>query len=214
MGLAILIISGLLLAQSNNNHVAWLHGRVLDMHGAAIPGISLSVSALGKEFTAISDIEGRFSYELPAGSYSLVATGASILPYRRAILTLPVEQHKYVVIRPIFQAPSDQEGISDPEIKYKVQSLPNGAEAMIRFDSSTIERDKIVFRGRHLMLTSGFMAVYGRELSCSNPIRVCTATDIVSAEVENEQMEGESVVVDLIDRRLVLTRSPTVMRSF
>lgn len=208
------IISGLLLAHAAPNQMAWLHGKGLDMHGAAIPGVRLSVSSAGQEFTFVSDTEGRFNCNLPTGIYTVVATGANILPYRRATLNLQAAQHKYVVIRPVFHAPSDQESIRDPEIRYRALGLANGEEAIIRYSASTKQADTIVFHGNDLMLTLGYMAIYARELSCSTPVRLCTARGGVMAEIENEQMQGESVTVDLVGRTIVLTRNPRVTKHF
>src|SRR5437870_3877612 len=106
MTLLSVFFPGLLFAQLSTNQAGWLHAQVLDIHGAVIPGIGVSVSSpLGPVLTSMSDTEGKVKFSLQAGVYTLVATGNNILPYRRASVTVPAGQARSVIIRPVFHGP-------------------------------------------------------------------------------------------------------------
>ena len=64
------------------------------------------------------------------------------------------------------------------------------------------------------MLTIHALAIYTDEMTCTNPIRTCTAKGSVVAELGEEQIEGRSVELDLSSRRLVLTRNAEVVKTF
>jgi hypothetical protein len=64
------------------------------------------------------------------------------------------------------------------------------------------------------MLSVGTLAVYAKEITCAEPIKICTARTDVSVEIGNEQLTGIAVEVDLGNGKLVLTRDPIVTRRF
>ena len=213
MTFQIVILFALSLAQANNQ-VGWLHGRVIDKQGAVIPGMRVSAISGTQRFDATSDAEGRYNFQLPVDLYRISATGNNILPYSRALLRVSAAKHQYVMIRPVFRAPSDQEGIKDTDLKYKKISLQDGSEVHIQFEAANTKANQTHFTGKDLMISVNSVTLYGDDLICSNPINLCTLTGTAMAEIENERIEGISITLDFIKRQISVVREPKLLKTF
>lgn len=91
--LALLLLSQSIWCQSDPS-THRIAGEVKTSDGAVIPGLSLSVEKDGKPLErngygvgAFSDINGRFTFELPAGNYKITAVG---IPENRFRLFLTI----------------------------------------------------------------------------------------------------------------------------
>jgi hypothetical protein len=197
----------------------FIHGTVTDIHGYVIPEARVEVSSPDHECRTASNAEGRFNCELPPGVYDIIATGRSFLQYRRASVTLQAKAHVFLKLRTvpaplaIFSVPPATQAPSGPKIDYRTQKV-GSADVLVRYGSLTENGGQITFRGPYLMLTMDTLAVYADELSCSDPIRTCTAKGSVIAELGQEQLDGAALDLDLSSRKLVLTRDANVVRTF
>lgn len=202
------------LVQASMHGAAWLHGAVLDMRGAAIPGIQIRVLSGNREACVTrSDADGKFTCEMAPGRYRITAYGVNILPYRRSSVTMDPEVHRWVVVRPVFVAPSDTNA-RDPALQYVEDQLTPVHDVLVRFDSSAQDSDRTIYSGEHLMLSFDTLTVYSRQISCSQPIRLCSAAGDVIVEIGNEQLTGTSAEIDFTTRRLTVTRQPTITKGF
>jgi hypothetical protein len=191
----------------------YIHATVVDPSGAAWGGIGVEVLSPNLTCTTKSDGLGKFTCSLPPGVYRLQTTDANLMPYRRAPLTVLANDHLFVTIRPVIRgAPA---GLPDPRLNYEVVQV-SGGEAVIQYSStvSTGLEPRRVFRGPNLLLSMETLAVSAVELVCPTPILRCQARGSVVAEIGGERLEGVSVDVDLVQRKMVLSRDASVERRF
>lgn len=152
---SLLICGALPQATMESSRAAWLHGTILaPQQDAVIPGISVDVSAPSGEHVCEtrSNAEGKFSCQLPPGVYFVSTRRGNFLPYHRAAIRLNAGDGKHLIVRPVPGAPSDQETIPEPKLKYEVRSVL-GTEVAVQFEKSVWRADSVTFRGEHLMLT-------------------------------------------------------------
>ena len=161
----ILIGTGIAQAQ-----VGFLHGTVRNGSGGIVPSTHVEVASATARCAATSDSQGRFNCELPEGVYLLKAVGVNHIEYRRAPIRVLPSKHKFIVIQPVWVAPSDQDLIKDPVLRY--ESLPTDASmsVLVQFESKQSEIGAEVFRGEHLMLSYDDLTVYAKEIRCLNPV--------------------------------------------
>jgi len=210
--LAILLhatVATVALAQSG-----FLHGTVVGLNGAIVPGVDIKVISSDGACDVTSNAAGKFNCQLPPGFYTLRAKQFNIVPYQRATIRIFPGSHKYIFLRPVWVAPSDQPLIKNPELRYRSQALADNMEVMAQFASEEVLGSGYVFRGEHSALTFDDVAVYSEEITCSKPIRTCSAMGAVTVEVGSEQIEGLSVEINFSTRTVVVTRNPKLIREF
>jgi hypothetical protein len=193
---------------------ALVSGVVLDPHDAVIPGIRVQLGAQMCD-SPVANV-GHFICRVPEGVYTLTAESLAILPYRRAQLRLRGGEHRYIVVRPVFRAPSDGSE-PDPDVKYVTAKIPGPAgerEVLIRCMRSTKPGGERVFEGPDLMLTIGELSFYADRLKCSRDLRKCVGSRNIRIEQGEERLEGAEVKVDLAAGAFVLRREAEVMRRF
>jgi hypothetical protein len=205
-----IVVTMTLVAQSQSG---FLHGTVMDSSGAVVPDVRIEVTSSEGRCEVKSNAEGKFNCQLQAGVYALKASHFNIVPYRRAAIRILPSERKYIVIRPVWVAPSDQNAIRDPELSYESQQIDD-MNVLLQFESERSSDDKRVIGGKHTMLTFDDVAVYAGEITCSKPIRRCAAIGGVTVQVGKEQLDGVGVELDFSTRILVVTRDPKVVRTF
>lgn len=208
---------------SAQERLGFIHGTVVDPSDAVIVGARVEVSSGEQKCETTSNAEGKFNCQLPPGRYRIIATDPRFFPYRRATVNLEVLAHASLKLRTV---PGPTRGISVPHsgddilgdatspVSYQEQAIQGNADVVVRYHGSEEKEGKIIFRGPYLMLTVDTLAVYADEMTCSNPIRSCTARGSVIAEVGAERLEGTVLDLDLSTRKFVLTRDANVVRAF
>jgi len=200
----------------------FVHGMVLDPAGAVFVGIEIEVASRDHACKTTSNQQGKFNCQLPPGRYNVSATGRRLMPYRRATVNVEPSSHVFLKLRPVLRAaplhildvgPNKLNLPPDPTIGYEEQAVGNG-DVLVQYTSSTKKDGQIIFRRPHLTLTIDALAVYADEITCSNPIRACTARGALIADLGEEQLEGTMLEIDVSSRKFVLTRDPNVARTF
>ena len=190
--------------------IGWVHGRCLDSHGSVIPGIHVTFASRTHRREMISDAEGRVNCAVPPGQYSVIANAPNILPYQRAPIQIERGVHKYVIVRPIFVAPTDQSAVQNAAVHYQSFTFPGSGAGMIRFDTVSERGRSRTFRGEHLMLSFDQLSVFAREFDCSADFETCQGTGEVEVFLGRKELFGTGVRLALSNRTLVLTRDATV----
>jgi hypothetical protein len=202
-----------------------LHGLVLDPAGAVFVGIDVAVTSQEQSCRAKTGAHGEFNCALAPGRYNVVVSAGFLVPYRRAMVEVRPSSHVFLKLRPVLGSaphvlsvpPVDPEELRrrfpDPQINYEEQEVA-GADVIFQYASSVRRESQIRFSGPHLSLTADALSFYADELSCSDPIKICTGTGSVRVDAGEEQLEGTSVVIDLSARRFELSRDPVVTRTY
>jgi hypothetical protein len=183
-----------MLAQERQGVV---RGIVLDPHDAVVVGARVEVIAGEHRCATASNGRGEFRCELPPGKYSILASDFSIRPYRRATFNLEVSKEVFVKLRTVpgsaIALTVGPDGVRDVlldpvgPVRYE-ESAIDGFDVLVRYGASESQDSVITFHGPYLMLSTGALAVYADHISCSEPIRTCTATGSVRAELGIEEL--------------------------
>jgi hypothetical protein len=200
----------------------FVHGTVLDPAGAIFVGIEVEVKSRDHACMTTSNQEGKFNSQLPPGRYNVAVTAQGLMPYRRATVNVGPSSHVFLKLRPVLRTapisiltvgPDKPNLPPDPKIGYQEQAVGNG-DVLVQYTSSSMKDGRIIFRGPHLALTIDELAVYADEMTCSNPIRTCTASGAVIVDLNAEELEGTILEIDVWSRKFVLTRELKVSRTF
>jgi carboxypeptidase family protein len=192
----------------------FIHGTLLDPAGAVFVGVGVEVSSQEHACKTTSNVEGKFNCQLPPGGYNVSATAQGLMPYRRATVNLKPSAHVFLKLRPVLRRALPSVELPDPQIGYEEQLVSGSAEVLVRYHAVEKREGQITFHGPYLMLTIDALAIYADEMTCTNPILTCTAKGSVIAELGEEQIEGTTVELDLLSRKLVLTRNAEVVKTF
>ena len=94
---AILMIAiGQVCSAQSNTH---LKGRIADISGGAIANAKIVADNLSGKFEAMTNENGEFAFELPAGRYQISTVKMpGFAPYKEAELILNPDQSKYLTI--------------------------------------------------------------------------------------------------------------------
>jgi hypothetical protein len=200
------LIGGHLTAKAYES--ATLSGIVLDSNDSRIPGIMITVRSAQHDFHSLSNNEGAFNFNFPAGVYQVEATSNNTLPYKRAPIEFRRGAYINLILRPTFRAPSDQALIHDPV----VHSREINRLVLLQYskESDGAHGPKL-FWGPDLMLTLGASAVYADRLACSNDWSHCCAAGRVKVEQQLDVSHGEYALVDTVQRGVrLVTDKPTL----
>jgi len=201
----------------------FIHGTIVDPFGAVIVDARVEVASAEHKCETKSNVEGKFNCQLPPGRYRVTAIDPRFFSYRRATVILEASVHTFITVRTV---PGPTRGASVPESKddivgdraspvdYLEQAVNGDSDVAVRYHGAEMREERIIFRGPYLMLTMDAFAIYSDEMTCSNPIRTCTAKGSVIAEIGQERLEGATVDVDLLTRKLVLGPDARVVRAF
>jgi hypothetical protein len=222
MGLAAAfsILANRLPAQERSG---FIHGTVVGQSGAVIADARVEVASAEHKCETKSNPEGKFNCQLPPGRYRVTAVGYGFFPYRRATVNLEAPVHTFVTLRTVpgpargtavLESRDDIVGDRTSPVEYWEQVVNGDTDVVVRYHGAEMKEDRIAFRGPYLMLTMGTLAIYADEITCSNPIRTCTAKGSVMAEIGQERLEGATVDLDLPTRKLVLARDAVVVKAF
>lgn len=201
-----------------------LHGVIEDMNGARIPDGSVRIYS--KEITVSVKVsaQGDFDVNLPSGLYSLSMEENNILPYRRGPFLLQAEQNASIIIRPVFKAPSDQNSIPSPILKY-LAGKPNhrGLNVLVQYEWEKQQGATIILGGKNTALTYNYLTVYANALRCNANLQSCTSSSVATVDLEADHFKAESVQIDLSSetvylqdstkRKLKISKSVTGLRN-
>ena len=184
------------------------------------------LAAAGMKFTErellYPDSRGNFKCDLPPGRYDITATNYNFFPYRRAAVNL-VEGRDITIkihtvpgpLRGLEVGPSQSEIFkSVSPIRYEEEKLPDGSEVVVQYHEMQERDGRVSFRGPYAALTVGGLSLYGEDLSCSTPIRTCTASGSVLVELEETELRGQSAELDLAGRTIRMGEEPEVVHRF
>ncbi len=190
-----------------------LVGKVLDLHGAVIPGVYVTVTSGDETCKTRSNERGGFECSVTAGQARVTASAMGFLPYRRASVTVIPHGRSFVTIRPALAAPTAEHPKNDPKLQYSTWRLSTGLEVEIQYETSSTSIGEVAYRGSDVMLTADTLSVRAREIRCSSA-SACSAHGTVVIDMGIDTIEGTEASFDLIGRRLTLTREPVVTREF
>ena len=201
-----------------------IQGLVVDPAGAVISGATVEVFSDQNRCNTKSDSVGRFRCDLPAGRYEAVFTSLGFCSYRRATIKLDLRSEKFVLIRTVpcyaIALTVTEEGLRDIPIynkdlpQYEDQTLEDGSNAVVRYGKKERRGNQIEFSGPFLNLTADTLDVSAEKLLCSDPIRTCTASGSVVAQVGRSEFRDTQLIVDLSKRTVVLSGEPNINRTF
>jgi hypothetical protein len=148
--------------------VAQVQGTVQDGTGAALPGVTITLTqtATGLVRTAISDSEGRYLFQaLPVGPYRLGAALAGFRPYEQTGIVLQVNVNPTIPIR--MELGAVTEAVSVEASAVQVETRTTGFGQVI--DQQRIEELPLIDRDvtRLIMFTGA--AVEGRGTRTNYP---------------------------------------------
>ena len=153
-------------AQPRSSQVGWIHGRVVDLHDAVIPGVKVKLLSRVDQCETAANAEGKFHCQLLPGRYTISAAGGPIQPYRRASLEVRGGEHKFINLSTV--PPTDNDSIGPVPMKHESLAVGNtGTELLIRFETSEKQERSTTFRGRFLMLSRDDLAIYANASTCS-----------------------------------------------
>jgi hypothetical protein len=98
--------------------------------------------------------------------------------------------------------------------QYQDQLLDNGLDVVVRYDNEEKRGLQIEFSGPHLNLTAETLDISAEKILCSDPIRTCTASGSVVAQIGRSEFRDTRLIVDLSERTVVLSREPSINRTF
>jgi hypothetical protein len=212
--LALLAVT-LIGAQPRGSQVGWIHGRIVALNGAVIPGVSVKLSSPVDQCETAANVEGKFHCQVSPGRYTISAAGIAILPYRRASVEVRIGEHKFITLSTVPPPPSDQNSIGPVPLKYEsILAGANGADLLIRFETSEKQARGTTFRGKYLMLSLDDLAIYASGITCSVSLQSCRAEGNVTVEIGHETLEGNQAELDIQNRTVKVTRDPVVVRKF
>jgi len=113
-----------------------------------------------------------------------------------------------------------EEGLRDIPIynkdlpQYEDQVLEDGSDAGVRYGKKERRGNQIEFSGPFLNLTADTLDVSAEKLLCSNPIRICTASGSVVAQIGLSEFRDTLLIVDFSKRTVVLSGEPNINRTF
>lgn len=201
-----------------------IQGLVVDPAGAVIVGATVEVFSDQNRCKTTSDSVGKFRCDLPAGRYQTVFTSPGFCPYRRATIKLDPRSEKFVVIRTLpcyaIALTVTEEGLRDIPIynkdlpQYGDQALEDGSDAVVRYGKKENHGTQIEFSGPFLNLTADTLDVSAEKILCSDPIRTCTASGSVVAQIGRSEFRDTQLIVDLSKRTIVLSSEPNINRTF
>jgi hypothetical protein len=203
-----------------------IQGLVVDPAGGMIPGAKVEVFNDQNRCKTTSDSVGKFRCDLSAGRYKIVLSSEGFFPYRRAAVNLEPASEKFVKVRPAISMGGialtvGQDGVLrdvplDPgnPPQYQDQLLDNGLDVVVRYDHEEKRGLQIEFSGLHLNLTAETLDISAEKILCSDPIRTCTASGSVVAQIGRSEFRDTQLIVDLSTRNVVLSGEPNISRTF
>ena len=175
--------------------IASVSGVVTDQSGAAVPGVTVTITETDKStaHATVTDAEGRYNFPtLPVGPYRLEAMGKGFSTYRQTGIVLQVGEN-------IVQNISLQLGSVTETVE--VQAAANMVETKDNSISQVIEQQKIVdlpLNGRNLTqlltLTGAGTTAPGGDLTGSKNMQGSAASGTFS--VAGAQANGVSYLLD------------------
>ena len=201
-------------------------GVVVDPSDAVIPGVRVEVFNDRNRCTTMSDSTGKFRCDLPAARYRIVFSTNGFFPYRRATVNLEPMSDKFVKLRPAISMGGiawtvGQDGVLrdvllDPgkPPQYQDHVVDNGLDVVVRYDQEERRGSQIEFSGPHLNLTADTLDVSAEKILCSDPIRTCTVSGSVMAQIGRSEFRDIELTVDLLKRTVVFGLEPTINRTF
>jgi hypothetical protein len=98
--------------------------------------------------------------------------------------------------------------------QYEDQIVNDRLDVVVRYGNKERRGPLIEFSGPHLNLTADTLDVSAEKILCSDPIRTCTASGSVVAQLGPSEFQDTLLTVDLSKRTVVLSREPNINRTF
>lgn len=98
--------------------------------------------------------------------------------------------------------------------QYQDQLVDDGLDVVVRYDKKERRGTQIEFSGLHLNLTADTLDVFAERILCSDPIRTCTASGSVVAQIGRSEFRDTKLTVDLSQRTVVFGRELNISRTF
>jgi hypothetical protein len=174
MRAAILAFALTLPAAAQTADYGAVHGTVLTIDDAPLPGGEVQLTSREEDFSAKVGPDGKFALHARPGIYSLKVIRPGIIPFQRAQIVVRAGSVVNLNVRPVFDNP-------DPGVHYYSFAVPGA-----------IELGAVLRRVDHgpddMMLSFDSLSVYARNIECFPRTLHCTATG--DARIEIGQDDG------------------------
>ena len=218
------------LPSSSARMTGRLWGQVIDLRGDPVGSVHMIFSGESSSHRAVTDENGKYDVELPAGEYRVSAVIAGFSEFYRAKISLPAATTKMLNIVPAFggvtcildvtgrERDPDREGIGPPQ--YEKLSLPQlsgtAEELVVRFQLKKRQGRSIEYRGGPInpavMVSQGFLAIYAEKVRIDNEKGTIEAAGKVIVEDGEHRMRVKYAKLEVRDRKVVLTTDRSKIR--